>query len=64
MVLVMCDMCEEIHDLDNWTERNCFICKACAEALSEIRRTEIDQGWDFLPEVGLGIFDKMRGIES
>lgn len=66
MPIVQCDMCGDLHDLQDWKESNIFICIICANILSEIRKTEIN-----LEKVGikhsenfrLSLFDNMRKIE-
>lgn len=42
MNIVECGMCLSLHQIEDWKESDIFICKICANILSEIRREEIE----------------------
>ena len=62
MKLVRCDMCFELHQLDDFPEGEIFICVKCAKALSELRQEEIRKGIVYTDFVRMAIFEKLRGI--
>ena len=64
MEFVQCDMCFNFYELDDWEEGNHFICKTCANILSEIKQREIKEGREFNPAFRLALFDMKRELEE
>ena len=60
MVLVKCEMCDELHHLESWEEGMCFICVKCAKILQKIKKKEIEFKYVFSEESRIKIFDSLR----
>lgn len=41
MPIVECGMCQDLQIVTNWNESDIFICKICANILSEMKKAEI-----------------------
>lgn len=54
--IVQCDMCEDLHNLETWNEGDHFICKICAEILSEIKKRQCFKKKEEFPE-GYWLFE-------
>ena len=62
MEIVRCDMCFDLHQLDDVPNGYIFICIKCAEILSKIRKQEIKNGVNYTNFVKMIIFKKLRGL--
>lgn len=62
MIIVQCDMCFELSNINEWKESDILICKKCAEILSKIRQKEIEFGREYSEEGRLKLFKSLRGV--
>jgi len=62
MVLVKCDMCDEMHELSDFPDGQIFICLICAHVLSRIKKTEIKVNQKLPKFLQLKMFDRLREI--
>jgi Zn ribbon nucleic-acid-binding protein len=60
MVLIVCEMCEDLISLSAWREGDHFICVKCAEVLSRIKQQEIKLNHIFTDKARLQLFDILR----
>ena len=59
--IVQCDMCGDLHQLDNWEEDHIFICQICVEILTKIKKRQCFKKKENFPEgYWLFEFDKIR----
>ena len=63
MTIVQCEMCEDLHEITEWKESDLFICKICAEILSEIKKRRIKGEKHFSKGFWLFEFDYMRQLK-
>lgn len=60
MILVKCEMCDELIELSQWSKGICFICLKCAKILQKIKKQEIQLNYIFSTKTRMKLFDTLR----